>query len=663
MKKFLTTILLLTAAAGLAVRAQDNPYAIDNECYKYFAEAETAVEFLDTDEFETANSRLLSTAIEKKDEKARTLYYVGQLKRISRLGRAAPDSERMYWNEQVDKAMAELQSVAKETGYIQYYYYSFDLAQNYYFNSGQQIRGTQLLTKMMEDSRNAGDEYGMWQSLRYISALYGNMNDYINLRGALMEVIRIYTESKDPFVRRQSMTRSFCDLADTYPVGSDSARMYYDEGSKYASTHFDTLRVNYYYAQLAALDKKTGEYRKLRDWCMAEKAFIPLFRSADIMFDCTDKILDRRFRAEDMGKLDSLKLNQQLAFINTLAADYGYWEVSERALRRMYDHSLENLSKTSSRRLEEVSAQYDKMNLDAKLAQKSHQITRITVLVAVLLTIILVGALIFTWIHVRSLRRSNKKDEQRIAELQEANEKVRMADAAKTRFVQNMSHEVRTPLNAIVGFSQLLSLPDGSFPEQEKEEFASYIVNNTKMLTMLLDDILNASAMDNGDYRISYEEGECGFMCQAAISSAEHRLQSGVTMRYVPEFEGQFSFVTDPRRVQQILINLLTNACKHTASGEIVLACSLDENPGEVTYSVTDTGTGIPADQAEKIFERFTKLDDFVQGTGLGLSICRDIAGKMGARVFLDTTYDKGGARFVFVLPVNPLAEETTVQI
>ena len=116
---------------------------------------------------------------------------------------------------------------------------------------------------------------------------------------------------------------------------------------------------------------------------------------------------------------------------------------------------------------------------------------------------------------------------------------------------------------------------------------------------MLLDDILNTTAMDSGNYRIQYEEGECGFMGQAAISSAEHRLQPGVTMRYEQDFEGPFTFKTDPRRVQQILINLLTNSCKHTTEGEIVLKCSLSENPGEVSFSVTDTGSGVPADQAE----------------------------------------------------------------
>ena len=230
----------------------------------------------------------------------------------------------------------------------------------------------------------------------------------------------------------------------------------------------------------------------------------------------------------------------------------------------------------------------------------------------------------------------------------------KLLDTAKTRFVQNMSHEVRTPLNAIVGFSQLLSLPDGSFPEQEKEEFAGHIVNNTKMLTMLLDDILNASAMDSGKYRITLEEGEVHFMENASITSAEHRLQPGVRMYYQPDSEEPFSLVTDPRRVQQILINLLTNACKNTSSGEIKLSSSMTENPGYVTYAVTDTGPGVPPEKAEAIFERFTKLNEFAQGTGLGLSICRDIADRMGAKVYLDTDYTDGGARFVFLVPLTP---------
>ena len=268
--------------------------------------------------------------------------------------------------------------------------------------------------------------------------------------------------------------------------------------------------------------------------------------------------------------------------------------------------------------------------------------------ILILLVLILFGVVISLWLRSRRLGQANDL-------LIEENERVRLADTAKTRFVQNMSHEVRTPLNAIVGFSQLLALPDGSFSPEEKDEFAGHIINNTKMLTMLLDDILNTATMNSGNYRISYEDGEMHFIAQASISSAEHRLQPGVRMYYAPETGEPYHFRTDPRRVQQVLINLLTNSCKHTTEGEIKLSSSLTAHPGYVTYSVTDTGVGVPAADAEKIFERFTKLNDDVQGAGLGLSICRDIANRMNARVYLDTDYNVSvGARFVFEVPIEP---------
>lgn len=653
MRRLSIFILLLATAVGAA--AQNNPYEIDDECFKYFSQAENLVNDLGSDEFEKANEKLLATATAKGDQKARTLYYVGQLKRISRRGQKASRSEKEKWNAEIEAARLKLSEVAKETNYLQYHYYSYELAQTYYFNTGQHIAGTKLLNDMMEEAKASGDEYGLWQCLRYISQLYQRENDQYTTRKYLKQVVDLHLKSNDPLVKRQSITRQCCDLADTYPVASDSARLYYRLGEQKSDLHLDTLRINYYKAQLAAYDRDFKAYRNYRDYCLSDKSFNYLFRTGDVLFNCVDKLIDGQLSLEkDKRQLDTLYYSQQKNYLASLAGRYYVWDVSSYMRSRQYDYLLGSISRINDQRLDEVAAQYGNFYLNAELAEKSRQVTKITVLVALLLSLMLLGALMFTWVHLKNLQKGKRKDEERIAELQEANEKVRLADAAKTRFVQNMSHEVRTPLNAIVGFSQLLSLPDGSFPEEEKSEFANHIVNNSKMLTMLLDDILNASSMDNGGYKITYEEGECGYMCHAAMSSAEHRLQPGVTMTYKQSFEGNFTFRTDPGRVQQILINLLTNACKHTSEGSIVLECSLDDHPGEVTFSVTDTGTGVPADQAEKIFERFTKLNDFVQGTGLGLSICRDIASRMGGRVFLDTTYKKGGARFVFTLPVTP---------
>ena len=347
---------------------------------------------------------------------------------------------------------------------------------------------------------------------------------------------------------------------------------------------------------------------------------------------------------------------REMKFIANIAETHGFKDEAfyiEKQLVKRYERLFASTNKSL---ISEYDSQLGNYKLHSELDSKDRELAHMYRRMSYLLIIILGSAVLYLLIHQFSLMRHNRR-------LKQANEQVMLANAAKTRFVQNMSHEVRTPLNAIVGFSQLLSLPDNTFSDHEKEEFSGHIINNSKMLTMLLDDILNASAMDSGQYKIVNEMSELHLICHEAISSTEHRLQPGVTMTYKPESEEPFRFMTDPRRVQQILINLLTNACKHTKSGSIVLSSSTTREQGYVSFFVTDTGTGIPADQAEKIFERFTKLDEFVQGTGLGLSICRDIADLMGARVYLDTTWPGPGARFVFSVPLQSSTESNTTTL
>ena len=378
-----------------------------------------------------------------------------------------------------------------------------------------------------------------------------------------------------------------------------------------------------------------------RDYCLSDPQLSSVSTSAEHLFRDIDMIVYGRPGTDELRfEVDSLRL-REVKYLANIAEQFNHEDLAFQIEKQLLIMEENYIAQTNSSRLTELDAKMGNEILTKQVSVQSLRAQRAMRIILMLIILLLMGVLVFTIIHIRHIKKSN--------------EKLRLADAAKTRFVQNMSHEIRTPLNAIVGFSQLLSLPDGSFTEEEKEEFAGHIVNNTKMLTMLLDDILNASAMDKGEYHITYEEGEVHFMAQAAISSAEHRLQPGVRLYYQPENESPFTFTTDPRRVQQILINLITNACKHTKEGEIKVTSSLTASPGYVSYAVTDTGSGVPADQAEKIFDRFTKLNEYVQGTGLGLSICRDIACRMGAKVYLDTTYEGKGARFVFEVPVKPV--------
>lgn len=234
--------------------------------------------------------------------------------------------------------------------------------------------------------------------------------------------------------------------------------------------------------------------------------------------------------------------------------------------------------------------------------------------------------------------------------LQKARNMAENANNIKTAFIQNMSHEFRTPMNSIVGFAQLLCLPDGYISEGEKAEYLSYIKNNSHLLTVMVKDMLDIADMENGEYYVEKAPTNLNEMARQAIKSAEFRLQPGVTIVRQPGLDEEARYITDGMRVQQILINFLTNACKYTSEGEIVIGSSLMENPGYITFYVQDTGPGVPLENAESIFERFVKLDNSKQGAGLGLSICRMIANNLGGRIWLDTSYTEG-ARFVLTIP------------
>lgn len=223
------------------------------------------------------------------------------------------------------------------------------------------------------------------------------------------------------------------------------------------------------------------------------------------------------------------------------------------------------------------------------------------------------------------------------------------ANKAKTMFLQNMSHEIRTPLNALFGFAQLLGMPDGSWSNEEKTQYNTYIHNSYNMLDMLIGDIIDIADSEHGNYRIQTSEINVNQICRNALMSVEFRKPEDVRMYFTSELPDDYVIISDGRRIQQVLINYLTNACKHTFSGEIHVHCSTSENPGKLTFSVTDTGEGVPADKADIIFNRFTKLNQFSQGSGLGLNICQMVAEKLNGEVYLDKTYT-GGARFVFVL-------------
>jgi len=254
---------------------------------------------------------------------------------------------------------------------------------------------------------------------------------------------------------------------------------------------------------------------------------------------------------------------------------------------------------------------------------------------------------LFTKEHLERMKREEA--------LNKALNDVRLAEEAsrlKTMFVQNISHDIRTPLNAIVGFSQLLALPDGFLSEEEKSQYCEYVKDSTDLLTMIINDVLCMSDVEKGILNINKYDAQCNDIMRKSVNCSASRTPQGVRMHYTSEVDNAFTINTDPKRVEQILVNFLSNACKHTSVGEILVHCSVFENPGYVTFSVTDTGEGVNPALAEDIFNRFVTFDSMKDGHGMGLSICRDLADKLGGMVRLDRTYTRG-ARFVLLLPIK----------
>ncbi len=235
-----------------------------------------------------------------------------------------------------------------------------------------------------------------------------------------------------------------------------------------------------------------------------------------------------------------------------------------------------------------------------------------------------------------------------------AGHKYKQGMTVQKVYLQNMSHDIRTPMNAICGFSQILCNKQirDMLSEEEIAEYGVIIQNNTDLLSTLVNDILDISDMESGKYRMNIGTCNVNEVCRRAISTVKYRCPERVNMYMTTDVPDTFTIQSDPKRVEQVVMNYLTNAEKHTDEGEIHVHVSLDENPGMVTFSVTDTGEGVPPENAELIFGRFEKFNTINGGTGLGLPICRKIATQLGGEAKLDLNHKGKGARFIFTHPV-----------
>lgn len=263
----------------------------------------------------------------------------------------------------------------------------------------------------------------------------------------------------------------------------------------------------------------------------------------------------------------------------------------------------------------------------------------------------------------KNRRYLEKTVELRTRELKEAKNKAEESDRLKTAFLENMSHEVRTPMNAILGFSSLLSLTDIS--EGEREKYINRINNNCRLLLRLIDDILDMSKIQANQMGIikkkfSVDEILLDIYFEIANEHAELEITT-IKLEFIKnENDKDYIVYSDPVRFRQIVMNLLRNATKYTEKGHIrfgyrpLYDSDYDSEPSSLQFYVEDTGIGIPAEKSNFIFEWFNKIEDdpskLYRGAGLGLYISKELLNMMGGKIWFTSKLNEGST-FYFTLP------------
>ena len=310
-------------------------------------------------------------------------------------------------------------------------------------------------------------------------------------------------------------------------------------------------------------------------------------------------------------------------------AETGNYEAAYKSQKHYLDLYRKKVGDDNERNLGEFATLLDVSRLDVEKAELQLGIAALSVIL--LLTVLF---LLFT-------ARMNRR-------LAHAKRAAEASSRMKGVFIRNITHEINTPLNSIVGFAELAAAPDAD--DEERQSYIEIIRENSGYLQKLVDDVLYIAGLESSDTPPALGPVDINVCCMQCIQTVRDYSLRKLDIRFEPEC-AQLPVNTSCLLLSKALTELLRNAARFAPDGRITLAYTLISHKKRIAFTVTDRGPGIPAAEAGRIFDRFVKLDPFSQGMGLGLAVCRLIAGALGGGVELDTSYTEG-ARFTLTIPI-----------
>lgn len=441
---------------------------------------------------------------------------------------------------------------------------------------------------------------------------------------------------KRPYTSKRHLLNAYSTLATAAEtVGKDMATHYFnyfiDLNRKYPEDAAFSAEYDRYFTSL-------NYYKSIRDFQKAadyNDSVIYYFRHGDFQFDLTENIV--LTLKDKIDCLDSLH-----RYKDAYEAYKEYSVLLDSARTRSMENKVEDL---------EIKKHVDELVVEKKALEIDLQKSRSQLYLFLALLILSICFGIFIFFRLGKIKSLYKELQESNRLVIIASEKAQESERMKNAFIKNMCHEVRTPLNAINGFAELIT-SDGISPE-EKKEFSKIIYTNCHNITSMMNDVLVIAQLDSSNEVLPLEPVHISLLCHHEMNKLK-KLQQKPDIHYQVEGDKSNDLIySDPNHFGIIISHLLNNANKFTNQGSITLSYQPEEEGRIMCICVTDTGCGIPADKSEWIFERFTKNDDFIPGSGLGLYLCRLITQRLNGSLKLDTCYT-GGARFILRLPINP---------
>ena len=477
-------------------------------------------------------------------------------------------------------------------------------------------------------------------TLNILSLMEATPENRVKVSLRYLNMQKEYADTKEmkkrPYTSKRHLLNAYSTLATAAEtVGKDMATYYFnyfiDLNRKYPEDAAFSAEYDRYFTSL-------NYYKSIRDFQKAadyNDSVIYYFRHGDFQFNLTENIV--LTLKDKIDCLDSLH-----RYKDAYEAYKEYSVLLDSARTRSMENKVEDL---------EIKKHVDELVVEKKALEIDLQKSRSQLYLFLALLILSICFGIFIFFRLGKIKSLYKELQESNRLVIIASEKAQESERMKNAFIKNMCHEVRTPLNAINGFAELIT-SDGISPE-EKKEFSKIIYTNCHNITSMMNDVLVIAQLDSSNEVLPLEPVHISLLCHHEMNKLK-KLQQKPDIHYQVEGDKSNDLIySDPNHFGIIISHLLNNANKFTNQGSITLSYQPEEEGRIMCICVTDTGCGIPADKSEWIFERFTKNDDFIPGSGLGLYLCRLITQRLNGSLKLDTCYT-GGARFILRLPINP---------